>query len=347
MKSAFQAAEDDQMQKILAQEAKVSNLAKLADAEIQRDTDKSIAAVRHILEALDDPIKRLVDQATVSAKTLEKHKYLELLHWLSSVPFSRHHEWHSESRVPGSGKWLLDHPQYLSWKRSSKSSILLLHGTLGSGKTSLVSVVVDSFFSESSGQGASLAPLAYFYCAKNTFELERIDPDEIMRSIVRQLAFSGDGQRNVHEALLVEYERREAEAKIDGFEVPRLRIAECVKLIMDMTSSNPAIIVIDAVDEVQESRRHELLDALIRITKESASIVKIFITSRDNNNVFALLSVVPRIRIQNHNNRVDMELFVRHHIALTVQSRRLLDGNISDALQEDMVKTLLDGAGEM
>lgn len=334
------------MEKILAQKAKVSNLANLVNTEIQQNVDQNVVAVRHILEALDNPIKRLVDQATMSTKTLQEHEYLELLHWLSSVPFSRHHERHSESRVPDSGKWLLDHPQYLSWKRSSTSSMLLLHGTVGSGKTSLVSAVVDSFFRESSGR-VSPAPFAYFYCAKNAFELERADPDEIMRSIVRQLTFSEDAQRNVHKTLLADYERRQAEAKIDGFDVPRLRVAECIRLILDITDSNPAAIIIDAVDEAQESRRHELLDALNRITKESASVVKIFITSRDNNSIFTLLSDAPKIRIHSHDNRVDMELFVRHHITLTVQSRRLLNGNLSESLQEDMAETLLDGADEM
>ena len=334
------------MQKIVAQEAKVLNLAKLADAETQQDTNKNVVAVRHLLEAMNNPISRLVDQATISTKTLQENKYLELLCWLSPVPFSHHHERHSESRVPGSGKWLLDHPQYLSWKSSSTSSVLLLHGILGSGKTSLVSSVVDSFL-EGNSTWASSAPLAYFYCAKNPFELERADPDEIMRSIVRQLTFSRDAQRNVHDTLLVDYERREAEAKINGFKVPRLRIAECIKLILDITGSNPATIVIDAVDEVQESRRYELLDALIQITKESANIVKVFVTSRNNNNIFALLADIPRICIYSHNSRVDMELFVRYHVALAVRSRRLLDGNVTDNLQKDLVQALLDGSGEM
>lgn len=47
----------------------------------------------------------------------------------------------------------------------------------------------------------------------------------------------------------------------------------------------PAAIVIDALDEVQEERRYELLDALKRITRESGSVVKVFTTSRDNSNV--------------------------------------------------------------
>ena len=115
-----------------------------------------------------------------------------------------------------------------------------------------------------------------------------------MRSIIRQLSLSGNAQRQVHDLLLTEYERREAESKVDGFEVPRMRLSKCVKLISDITRSNPATIIIDAVDEVQENRQFELLDALKQITEESASVVKVFITSRENSNVFAQLSAVPK-----------------------------------------------------
>ena len=346
VKTAFQFSEDQQMRKIVAQEAKVSSLAILSDAEVQQGTSKDVLAVRSLLKDFERPINRLADQTTSYAKTLEENQHREVLLWLSSVPFVRHHERHSESRIPGSGKWLLDHPQYFSWKSSSNSLILLLHGIIGSGKTALASAVVDSFLMENSKQ-MSPAPIAYFYCAKNVSEVERADPDEIMRSIVRQLTLTSPTQKTVHEALLTEYERREAEAKIDGFHVPRLRIAECVKLILDVTGSNPAAIVIDALDEVQEDRRHELVDALKRITRESGSVVKVFITSRDNSNVLALLLYAPKIRIHDHDNRADMELFVRQQVALAIRGCKLLNGDVSGDLHEDLIQALLDGAGEM
>ena len=343
MKSAFQSDEDRQMQKIVAQSAKISSLAVLSDTEIQRDNNTT---VHSLLKDLEKPINRLVDQAAVYAKVLEENKYREVLCWLSPVSFIRHHERHSETRIPGSGKWLLDHPQYLSWKSSSISLILLLHGIMGSGKTSLASAVVDSFLEESSKQ-TSPAPTAYFYCAKNASEVERANPEDIMRSIVRQLTLTNHTQKAVHEALLTEYERRKAEAKIDGLDLPRLRIEECVKLILNVTGSNPAAIVIDALDEVQEGRRHELVDALNRIIRESGSVVKVLITSRDDSNVLALLSNTPKIRINSHDNHADMELFVRHRVNRAIRGCNLLSGSVSGELKEDLVHALIDGAGEM
>lgn len=76
-----------------------------------------------------------------------------------------------------------------------------------------------------------------------------------MRSIIRQLAFGRGSERKVHEIVVTDYERREAEAELNGSDTPRLGVTECVALIQDLTNYNPATIVVDALDEVQESQR--------------------------------------------------------------------------------------------
>ena len=79
VKSTFQSDGNQQMQKIVAQEARVSSLAILSDVEIQQNTSRDVLAVRSLLEDLNKPINRLVDQATTYAKTLEENQYLEVL----------------------------------------------------------------------------------------------------------------------------------------------------------------------------------------------------------------------------------------------------------------------------
>jgi hypothetical protein len=59
--------------------------------------------------ALESPIQRLVDEATIFAKALKDKKYTDMLRWLSSVGFSSHLKGISDSRVAGPGKWLLEH----------------------------------------------------------------------------------------------------------------------------------------------------------------------------------------------------------------------------------------------
>ncbi|EYE91616.1 uncharacterized protein EURHEDRAFT_239391 [Aspergillus ruber CBS 135680] len=193
-----------------------------------------------------------------------------------------HHMIHSRKRISGSGKWSLNHPQYQKWKHTSTSSILVLHVIFGSGKTSLASNVVGSFMQELPGQNGSVAaPLTYFSCARSTFEPSRSNPNEVMRSIVQQLAFGRNSERKVHEIVVTDYERRQAEAELNGSDIPRLSVTECVALILDLTNFNPATIVIDALDEIQESHRHKLIQALDKIIKRSASVVKVLMTCQD------------------------------------------------------------------
>jgi hypothetical protein len=116
----------------------------------------------------------------------------------------------------------------------------------------------------------------------------------------------------VHEPITLEYARGEAEAKLDGFEVLKLRATECADLILHILGANPAVIRVDRIEEVEEHRRHELLDTVIRIRDESARVVKIFLSSRDNSNVIAGLQDASMLRVQDTDTRQDMELFVEH-----------------------------------
>lgn len=157
LKSAFQTDEDQQMQKIASHDAKVSAIASLSDAE-----------TLNRLRDLEQPIQRIADHTATYAKSLEDARYRLILDWLSPVCFLEHQKGHSERRIQGTGEWLLNHREYLDWHSSSTSSIFLLHGMAGSGKSSLASAVVDAAVRAATNQPTS-ALRAYFYCSKNPF----------------------------------------------------------------------------------------------------------------------------------------------------------------------------------
>lgn len=334
------------MTKIKHHDGQISRFTEVFTLDMHIDTAKEVASMHALLKSLDEPIKRMADHTSISARVLHESQCLQFLHWLSPVPFPSHHKRHSENRMPSSGQWLLDHDRYLHWRNTSSSSIFLLHGIMGSGKTSLASVVVDSFLRERSGQ-ASAAPLAYFYCTRNSAEAERSNPDEILRSILRQLTVSHGSSSTVHERILQEYERRQAVAKADGFDVLRLQAADCVRLILDTTAANPATIVIDAVDEVQRSSRHVLLSALTQIVQQSLGIVKVFVTSRSDTNIHVQLEGAVAMRIENEHTRRDMDDFVYQQVSSLIQNRRLLNGTVSESLRQKIIRVLIAGAGEM
>lgn len=333
--AAFEIDEEQQMQNITTQEKKISALAALSDADLLNR-----------LKGFEQPILRLVDQAATYEKQLEDNRYREILDWLSPINFVMHQTWQSERRLPTSGEWLLNHREYLDWQSSSVSSIFLLHGMTGSGKTSLASAVVDSLTKSVHSQ-QTLAPLASSYCSKNASEIERSDPCEIVRSILRQLGGRGNVRKNIHDTIVSEYECRNSGAKDTGFDIPRLSMQDCVRLLLNIIASDPATIVIDAIDELQPNKRHELINVLKKLVKDSENVVKIFLTSRDNDQISALLTEFPHLRISAEDNREDMEMFIDHHISLAIQSRRLLGGVVNSSLKEDLSRALVESAGEM
>ena len=65
-------------------------------------------------------------------------KRTEILRWISREPYIEHHEQTRKDVLSGTGNWLLSDATFEKWKKDSVSSILWLHGILGSGKSKLV-----------------------------------------------------------------------------------------------------------------------------------------------------------------------------------------------------------------
>jgi len=82
-------------------------------------------------------------------------KKLELLQWLSKIPYSKHHESIRNGRQEGSGLWLFENPQYVQWKKTRSSSLLWIHGNrkrFSAGDTPVTAESPDLF---AAGSGKS------------------------------------------------------------------------------------------------------------------------------------------------------------------------------------------------
>lgn len=320
------------MHKVLAQEAEVLKIAKL------KDTDK--------LLYLETAITRLSIPATMHSQSISEQKYKKILEWLSASPYYSHHRFLSQSRLPGFGKWLLNHKEYIDWQTSSSSSLLLLDGITGSGKSMLCSVVVDSLLSTATNH-PSAAPFGYIYCANPDFERARPSSDDVMRCVLSQLALDTSGQHKIKEFLCSEYERQIARASVDGLDLPKLRTQDCVRLILELAEQDPLTIIIDAIDIFKGDERHVFISALERIVLEADNVVKIFITSRSSNRTTITQAADKQIQITSHETQPDMESFVNHLVDTAVKSKLLLKGEVSPALRSMLIQALLDEAGEM
>jgi hypothetical protein len=116
---------------------------------------------------------------------------------------------------------------------------------------------------------------------------------------------------------------------------------------VNLLESNPATIIIDALDECDPARRHELLTGLDNIIQQSASLVKVFVSSRDDNDIVCQLNHSPNLFIRASDNSEDIERFVHSEVAQCIKDKRLLSGRVSEGLKSRIIATLSDGAQGM
>lgn len=138
------------------------------------------------------------------------------------------------------------------------------------------------------------------------------------------------------------------ERKKEGFATGPLDTDECRDLIIQLLPNyQQSNIVIDALDECDKDTRSKLLSVLATIMESTPNLVKIFISSRDDDDIVIKLNRRPTIRISSKDNSGDIERFVESEIDKRISSRELLHGKVSDTLKSHLVKTLINGADGM
>ena len=125
------------------------------------------------------------------------------------------------------------------------------------------------------------AKIAYFYCARNTAEPMRAKPVEIVCALLKQLC-SAKLDEPIKDPVAQEYEARKKKAEEDCSALRRLSLEDCTRLIIELTKDHSATIVLDALDECEESTCHELLEAFDNIMSNSTQVVRVFVASRDD-----------------------------------------------------------------
>ncbi|KAK2038169.1 hypothetical protein LZ31DRAFT_132749 [Colletotrichum somersetense] len=318
-----------------------------AIAEAQKDVTQCSAVLgleaqlethgelKQMLKEFNDPVKRWNEALNALTDQLDLRRRVEILRWLSDEPHQQHHQQTHSEVMEGTGGWLLQDPIFLQWKNESASSILWLHGIPGSGKSKLTSIVVkdaqDAFTNKQSP-----APV-YFYCSRNPAEPGRSDPSRIVASIARQLSTPVAGGPLLEDAVRI-YEKREEDAFASG----PLRIEESKDLILkllDRYKDATMTIVIDALDECAEVSRGRLLDLLEGLLKISPCLLKIFVSSRDDQDIVYKLDDYPNLNLSSDSNSTDIELFVQRETTYLISRGALLR---SSPRQEELCSKIID-----
>ena len=347
-------AEFDALSSLIASAQKdVNDYVTLVDAERSKDLalgmeklaldqQSSFGKLEELLQDIDGPVQRIDDRLQSFEDHLESAKRTAILTWMSPEPYIAHHGQIMKDVLHGTGRWLMEEPLYRNWKRDSVSSLFWLHGTSGSGKTKLVSLVIEECLDQHH-RGLGMPPV-FFYCSRDSQEPRRSEPQAILASLARQLSSLVPGDPLLPPSTQL-YEKREK----SGFASGSLSVEESTELIIDLTGYYPVTtIILDALDECKVESRHLLLDSLQDILNQSTGLVKIFASSRDDGDLVCELSAYPSLGISSDKNCGDIAVFVRTETQRLVTRRRLLPySGRKDEIQSLIVDRLIEGAGGM
>jgi len=187
-------------------------------------------------------------------------------------------------------------------------------------------------------------PPAFFYCSRNTAEPARSSPDAILSSIARQLSSLQPGSPLLP-PMVAAYREREAE----GFASGSFRINESRALILQLIEHYPlTTIVIDALDECHPDNRSDLLETLEAVLRESSSLVKIFVSSRDDQDIVLHLRNYPNLELSSDKNMDDITSFVSTETKDFIRRQKLLRLSMNkEELQETIIDQVTKGANGM
>ncbi|KAK8182185.1 hypothetical protein BC567DRAFT_219167 [Phyllosticta citribraziliensis] len=295
------------------------------------ESRKKDEKLRNMLEDFGVDMSKVKVQLADLRNCLKAEDQRKILESISKILHKSQHADLSKGRLASSGQWLLEKPEFRNWQEDTSSSILWLRGIPGSGKTKLTSLVIDSMRDER---------LAFFYCVRNPAEPERAMAQPILASLVEQLACAD--KRIVFDTIRLRY--LEAIDGSERYEDVTWDIEESTRALIDLTSFHAStVLVLDALDEMRQSEVSDLLEALIKIMRESRGVVKIFFSSRDSGEINEQLEDHPSLRIDAQDNSNDIEAFVLENIRVV----RGLKGPKRAALREEVIKTLINGANGM
>lgn len=164
-----------------------------------------------------------------------------------------------------------------------------------------------------------------------------------MNTIVKQLSSPQDGLPLRKEVVSV-YEAR----KKSGFSSKSLAFQESLDLIISLANTYlQTTIVVDALDEYDPEKRKRFLHSLQTIISDSSSLVKIFVSSRDDSDIVLRLEDVPNLSIEAKDNEEDIQKFVQQEITRCIKDKELLRGKVDEKLKEKIIASLTNGSQGM
>ncbi|KAH8813591.1 ankyrin repeat-containing domain protein [Flagelloscypha sp. PMI_526] len=251
-------------------------LVNLAGEDAQAKRDFQINAIHHNVEHLRD--------------AQDQSLFRRLKDWLRPIDHARKLESSNRSRGPTTCNWFLDHPIVGEWIRTS--GLCWFHGGMGTGKTFIMSHLIQTMID----QGHTVAYYYFEFTNPST-----LSEEALLRSLVFQLS-------SIHpQSILASHEEHRG-----GALEPQL--STLLKCIVELArrSEQPFYIAIDALDEIPQPQRRQLLNTLKRLDMASSPNMHVIISSRDEIDIISGLGSMAQHKLDVLDGKV------RHDIAVFV-----------------------------
>lgn len=248
----------------------------------KEDVRKTLNTLKNFTEAVDRALNvdnnktlRRIDSTTksiqASLESVEAHRMRDrILDWLAHPDPSELHEIVRRDRnnQAKTGRWFLDGSTFKQFKDTSQS-VLWLHGDSGCGKSVLCSAVIDHILAVQSRD--SRTELAYWYFTAT--DKKRTSVDGFLRALIVQLVHECPIPSSLLDLWSAMEMGRKAPQKVD--------LQETIQRILVAEPSPIYLIIIDAVDESDDTERAELMQFVRSLALLEANIHILF-TSRTN-----------------------------------------------------------------
>lgn len=177
-------------------------------------------------------------------------------------------------------------------------------------------------------------PVVCFYCNPN--EPARRSPTKILQALVKQMSVVLPG---LPKSVVATYDRKVAQGLASG----SLDFNESFDLLVSLLDLySHSTIIIDGLDESDPSLRGQLLNRLEAIIHSLASIVKFFISSRDDADIKLKLEDVLNLYIHARDNSSDIALFIDRELAQSTNRLLSQSGRVRTAIQHSCAQSRRD-----
>ncbi len=220
----------------------------------------------------------------------------------------------------GTGTSLLATSEYQSWLHGETKTLLCI-GAPGSGKTILASQVIDILLQDG---GYKDNPVLYFFADFRTQRAEQQTPASIVANFLKQLIYHNrhisDQTRRFFERLIKEGNRPTAKG-----------LLACIE--RDTMGTPRIFVVIDALDELADSCREELLGYLCQLQMKCTT--SLMATSRPDFRTIQLFAKMDPVyrSFERRQTQEDVEAY------LVGQMHRLPDIVMRDTDLQEYIKT--------